>query len=98
MKIKFWSQHKKFYLYYGFVAELKHEPLLWTEDETMLTKSSKGTNTHCSQGLFTTGAGGAGTMTIEDSVKEAMEYLVRHRKDAKRPETLEVHDLINYFS
>lgn len=71
-------------------SELKHEPALWNDDDGVLNRTSKGTNTHSSQGLFISSAGGAGNLSFEDSVKEAMDYLVRHRKNEKRPETLEV--------
>lgn len=64
---------------------------MWNDEDGVLNKTSKGTNTHSSQGLFISSSGGAGNLSFEDSVKEAMDYLVRHRKNEKRPEALEVN-------
>ncbi|XP_035209208.1 protein FAM13A-like isoform X2 [Stegodyphus dumicola] len=71
------------------LKELKEEPVIWDACETTQNKNSKATNTRCSQGLFSLGSGNS-NMSIEDSVKEALEFLARHRKEGKRPEALEL--------
>ncbi|GFU40363.1 protein FAM13A [Trichonephila clavipes] len=69
--------------------DLKDDPQLWDAESTMPSKSSRGTNTRSSQGLFSVAKSGAESMSIEETVKNALGYLVHHRKDMNRPENLE---------
>ncbi|GBM23560.1 Protein FAM13A [Araneus ventricosus] len=69
--------------------ELKGDPQLWDSEDVMPNKSSRGTNTRSSQGLFSVAKTGAETMSIEETIKNALAYLARHRKDMNRPEGLE---------
>ncbi|XP_055949341.1 protein FAM13B-like isoform X1 [Argiope bruennichi] len=69
--------------------ELKGDPQLWDSEDTIPNKSSRGTNTRSSQGLFSVAKTGAETMSIEETIKNALAYLARHRKDMNRPENLE---------
>ncbi|GFT03924.1 protein FAM13A [Nephila pilipes] len=69
--------------------ELKDDPQLWDAESTIPSKSSRGTNTRSSQGLFSVAKSGAESMSIEETIKNALGYLVHHRKDMNRPENLE---------
>ncbi|CAL1298829.1 unnamed protein product [Larinioides sclopetarius] len=69
--------------------DLKGDTQLWDSEDAMPNKSSRGTNTRSSQGLFSVAKTGAETMSIEETIKNALAYLARHRKDMNRPENLE---------
>ncbi|KAG8178715.1 hypothetical protein JTE90_024837 [Oedothorax gibbosus] len=69
------------------LKDLKDNSAMWDMDSPMPSKSSRGTNTRSSLGLFS--KNGSGNMSIEDTVKNGLSYLTRHRSDNNRPEDLE---------
>lgn len=71
------------------MTDLKDNSAMWDMDTPLPSKSTRGTNTCSSLGLFT--KNGSGNITIEDTVKNGLSYLARHRAENKRPEDLEVN-------
>ncbi|GIY31471.1 protein FAM13A [Caerostris extrusa] len=69
--------------------ELKDDSQHWYSEDSMPNKSTKGTNTRSSQGLFSVAKNGAESMSIEETIKNSLAYLDRHRKEINRPENLE---------
>ncbi|XP_042902655.1 protein FAM13A [Parasteatoda tepidariorum] len=74
------------------LKQFKENPFLFCEESTLPNKSSKGTNTRSSQGLFSLASNSTNNISIEDTVRDAQAYLSHLRKENNRPETLEEMD------